>query len=285
MRVQVLHVADCPGTVTLLERLSTLEIKPETVLVRDESEARAVGMAGSPTLLVDGVDPFADGAAPTLACRLYRDGFGVVSGAPSVGQLLAVLREDWSFAGTTARSHRLPEELRARHRLILRAFLDTGRAPDLEWLWQNGITDDDLRRLSTADLVHRDGAGAITVAYPFSGTPTAHRVRLAGGPQVFAMCAIDALGIPRMAGRDGVIESADPVTGEPVRVDVVLGTWRWEPAGTVVTVARSDEGGPVYCCSCPNINFHTVSDGLVGDVLDQRAAVELADRCFGGLLA
>ena len=83
MRVQVLHVADCPGTALLLERLSTVTgVEPETVLVRDEQAARDLGMTGSPTMLVDGVDPFADGAAPALACRLYTDERGAVSGSP-----------------------------------------------------------------------------------------------------------------------------------------------------------------------------------------------------------
>ena len=45
-------------------------------------------MHGSPTLLIDGVDPFAElGQPPGMSCRLYRDDEGRTSGAPSVGQL------------------------------------------------------------------------------------------------------------------------------------------------------------------------------------------------------
>ena len=45
-------------------------------------------MHGSPTILVDGVDPFgAPGAAASLSCRLYRNSEGHADGAPSVGQL------------------------------------------------------------------------------------------------------------------------------------------------------------------------------------------------------
>jgi alkylmercury lyase-like protein len=299
IRVRVLHVADCPGTATLLERLSAIlatrtDIRVERQLIADERDALAFGMTGSPTMLVDGADPFATGAAPSLACRLYRDERGAVSGSPSVAQLLAVLHAGWRFAGTSARSRGLPEELRRTHRSILGEFLATGRAPDLEWLWHNGISEEDLRRLATEDLVQRDDAGAVVVAYPFSGRSTPHRVELAGGPAVSAMCALDALGIPQLAGRDGVVESVDPVTGEPIRVEVAGGIWRWQPAATVVLVARSDAGGPVFCCSCPHINFHTGAGsarsyvdghpGLSGEVLDQRAAVDLADLCFGALL-
>ena len=294
MTIQVLHVADCPGTRVLLARLAALTGAPvESRVIGTEDEAVAFGMTGSPTMLVGGADPFAGGGPPSLACRLYRDERGAVSGSPSVGQLLAVLHADWRFAATFARSRRLPDELRGLHRLILSEFLDTGRAPDLKWLQDRGVADADLLRLSTEDVVQRDDAGGVAVAYPFSGRPTAHRVRLTGGPPVFAMCAIDALGIPRMARRDGVIESVDPTSGAPIRVEAVGGGWRWEPAGTVVLVARSAEGGPTSCCACPHMNFHTGADtarsyvdghGLSGEVLDQPAAVALADLCFGALL-
>src|SRR5215211_4459432 len=54
-----------------------------------------------------------------------------------------------------------------------------------------------LAALTAADMVHTDPAtGMVSVAYPFSGRITLHRVALAGGPTVQAMCALDALGIP-----------------------------------------------------------------------------------------
>lgn len=97
MRVEVLHVADCPNTAALTGRLATLIAARSDVtivhrLIRDEAEAVARGMTGSPTLLLDGADPFAvAGQPPSLSCRLYTDEVGVVSGAPSLTQLRAVL--------------------------------------------------------------------------------------------------------------------------------------------------------------------------------------------------
>ena len=58
------------------------------------------------------------------------------------------------------------------------------------------------------------------MAYPFSGSPTRQQVELAGFPAVWAMCAIDALGVPVMAGRDGRIAAVDPRDGAPVVVSV-----------------------------------------------------------------
>jgi hypothetical protein len=56
-------------------------------VVDDPDEAARRGMHRSPTLLVDGIDPFAEpGQRASVSCRLYRDG-GQAEGAPSVSQL------------------------------------------------------------------------------------------------------------------------------------------------------------------------------------------------------
>lgn len=60
----------------------------------------------------------------------------------------------------------------------------------------------------------RPGEGAIGVAYPFSGRPTPHRVRLGPAAEANAMCAIDALGIPFMVGTSAEIVSLGPLMGE-----------------------------------------------------------------------
>jgi hypothetical protein len=55
-------------------------------------EAEGVGFAGSPTILIDGRDPFRGGAAPGLACRRYSTEAGL-EGAPSVTQIVDALRD------------------------------------------------------------------------------------------------------------------------------------------------------------------------------------------------
>jgi hypothetical protein len=93
MRIQVLHVSDCPGAAVLTERLAQLlagrpDVHLDRQVVTDEAQAVTLGMSGSPTLLVDGVDPFAEpGRSPSMSCRLYRDTDGHVSGEPSAAQL------------------------------------------------------------------------------------------------------------------------------------------------------------------------------------------------------
>ena len=60
-------------------------------LVAGPEEAEETGFHGSPTILVDGTDPFATVDTPiSFACRIYttEEGF---EGAPSVRQLREVL--------------------------------------------------------------------------------------------------------------------------------------------------------------------------------------------------
>ena len=196
----------------------------------------------------------------------------------------------------------LPEPLRGFQRRLLAGFLAHGGPPQpaavADLAVELGLDPDQaLEALAAADLVHRDVAdGTIGVAYPFSGRPTWHQVELAGGPTVSAMCALDALGVPQMARRDARISAADPVSGQPLTVEVHQGTWRWQPASTVVLVATAAGGvcGAVADCCCPHINFHTdprhaqaylqAHPGMTGELLGQADAVATARRIFGGLL-
>ena len=55
-------------------------------------EAEAVGFRGSPTVLVNGRDPFAESDVPGgLSCRVFGTEAGP-AGAPTVEQLVEVLR-------------------------------------------------------------------------------------------------------------------------------------------------------------------------------------------------
>jgi hypothetical protein len=103
MQLTLLTVPDCPNAAAFEERLAAaLAGHPGAVLrrreVADEREAAEAGMHGSPTLLINGADPFAQpGEAPSLSCRLYPDAVGHAGQAPSVQTLrhaLASARHD-----------------------------------------------------------------------------------------------------------------------------------------------------------------------------------------------
>lgn len=96
MRITVLTVPECPNAPLAVERVTAAlagrAAAVELVEVLDQAQATELGMTGSPTVLLDGVDPFAPaGAVPSISCRLYREADGAVSGAPSVAALRAAL--------------------------------------------------------------------------------------------------------------------------------------------------------------------------------------------------
>jgi hypothetical protein len=206
-------------------------------------------------------------------------------------------------AGVRQRQAALPERRRRFHQRLLRAFVTEAGPPDAVVVGRLAAEleldpQTAMAALAAIDLVHADPAtGTVSVAYPFSGRPTSYRVELVGGPAVFAMCAIDALGIPQMLDRDAHISSSDPVGGQPISVEVQHGAWRFVPPSTVVLegrIAAGDAGGAVADCCCPHINFHIdraaadayrqAHPGMTAMLLDQAEAVQGAGRAFGSLL-
>lgn len=93
IEVRVLHVAECPNAPVALERVrDAITGRSDTTLtvveVADEDEAARLGMHGSPTIIVNGTDPFAAHDAPTgMACR-FRPGGDPV---PTVDEIRAAL--------------------------------------------------------------------------------------------------------------------------------------------------------------------------------------------------
>ena len=93
MKVELLYFDGCPNWRTADERLRELAteygFQLGRRLVTTPEEARMAGFRGSPTILIDGRDPFASGDEPfSLSCRVYRTPAGI-AGAPSIDQRLA----------------------------------------------------------------------------------------------------------------------------------------------------------------------------------------------------
>jgi len=94
MEITLQYFDDCPNWRVADRRLREALIglgRPEQPIryqrVEDPEEAEHVSFGGSPTILVDGVDPYADPAGPAgYACRVY-DG----DAAPTVTQLRQAL--------------------------------------------------------------------------------------------------------------------------------------------------------------------------------------------------
>lgn len=99
MRVQLLHIEDCPNTVDAeartrgaLDALGLADIPVESVTIRSDAGAAATRFGGSPSILVDGADLFPTTPTQSLACRVYVTENGY-AGAPTQRQLEEALRE------------------------------------------------------------------------------------------------------------------------------------------------------------------------------------------------
>ncbi|MER5852385.1 hypothetical protein ABT126_36680 [Streptomyces sp. NPDC002012] len=98
MRIEVVVVKECPNEELAAGRLRQAleaagldEADVVTRVVTDQAEAERIGFTGSPTILIDGEDPFAEaGRAQGMTCRLYRTPEGL-DGAPSISQLQQAL--------------------------------------------------------------------------------------------------------------------------------------------------------------------------------------------------
>lgn len=100
MNVELLYFRGCPGSEKALNALEKalhaegLEAEVVETVVEDDRQAREIaGFSGSPTVLIDGRDPFHDGGAKpeTLACRVYPTSEGF-SDHPTPNMLREALR-------------------------------------------------------------------------------------------------------------------------------------------------------------------------------------------------
>ena len=96
MDITLLYFDDCLNWKIADQLLAAIaaqraDLKVTRPLVDTLEEAQRVGFHGSPSILVDGVDGFADpGAGVGLSCRVYRTPDGL-AGAPTLEQLRAAL--------------------------------------------------------------------------------------------------------------------------------------------------------------------------------------------------
>lgn len=95
MKLELPYFDACPNWKVAAERLDAVAASRGLVvahhIVSSPEEAEEAQLRGSPTVLVDGHDPFATGGEPFgLACRVYRTPDGM-AGSPTIEQLEAVI--------------------------------------------------------------------------------------------------------------------------------------------------------------------------------------------------
>ncbi len=108
-------------------------------------------------------------------------------------------------------------EARSVYRAIMDRFIADGGPVGIEEFPAEARAA--VSRLDEKDLILvRDGQ--VKVAYPFSSTPTAFRVVPADGRERYAVCAIDALGVPVLLDQPVMIHSRCHHCREPLELRV-----------------------------------------------------------------
>jgi len=186
------------------------------------------------------------------------------------------------------------------HRAVLATFALTGQPPargELERLARGHGADPGavLAELAESDVLAFAADGQIRAAYPFSPVATPIQVSWAGGPDAYAMCAIDALGMSAMLGRPVTITAAEPGTGRVITVRADGDQARWDPRTTVVFAGSAgDADRPSADRSCSFINFFATAGNarawarrhpeVTGRLLTREAALRSGVAQFGTLL-
>jgi hypothetical protein len=197
-------------------------------------------------------------------------------------------------------AERLSCPARRVHLAVLAAFTATGQPPppaELERLARahGGPRGPVLAELARTDVLAFTADGQIRAAYPFSPAPTAIRVSWPDGPQVHAMCAIDALGMSAMLGRPVTITAAEPGTGRTITVAVDRDRALWKPRTAVVFAGAADgASGPAADRSCGYINFFTTARAarawirhhpeVTGTLMRRDGALKCGIAEFGALI-
>jgi hypothetical protein len=96
--VELLVVPDCPnesGALSVL-RLAFAAVgltaqAVRTTVIASHEQAQELGFVGSPTILINGVDPFGvPGQSPAMACRVYATPAGL-SGVPPLADIVTAV--------------------------------------------------------------------------------------------------------------------------------------------------------------------------------------------------
>ena len=186
------------------------------------------------------------------------------------------------------------------HRAVLATFVRAGQPPsrgELERLARERGADPGavLTELAESDVLAFTADGRIRAAYPFSAVATPIQGSWAGGPDAYAMCAIDALGMSAMLGRPVTITAAEPGTGRVITVRADGDQARWDPRTAMVFAGSSgDADRPSADCACSFINFFATAGNarawarrnpeVTGRLLTQEDALRSGVAQFGTLL-
>ena len=119
--------------------------------------------------------------------------------------------------------------------------------------------------------------------------PTPHRFTVAG-EELYTWCALDTLIFPALLDRPAKVESASPVSGEPVRVNVdpTEGATSVDPPTAVVSLVNPEQITSIRSSFCNQVHYFTSPEDAAGWLAEHPGAevVPVAEACrIGAALA
>jgi hypothetical protein len=182
MKITLQYFDGCPNWKLMEQQLAQALLESQVAeadIVRERvespEEAARLGFRGSPTVLIEGKDPFAsEGDAVGLACRVYRTANGE-DGLPSVEELRAAL-VPMGGLGVGELGELLVDEIRgaAFRRLISIEDLATDLGRSVEEVRRQ------MDELSRVGRVRLDNGGRVAGSGGLSIGPDRHQIELDG---------------------------------------------------------------------------------------------------------
>jgi len=187
--------------------------------VDTDEEAERIGFHGSPTILVDGADPFPAQGVPTgLTCRVYQTTEGP-QGAPTVDELRAAIVDAAVNGGFPCLTGEEREQAIALYRELARGE-PVRAAPGALDRWPG---------------VFRDHDGDVVAFCGLSLREMPHRFEV-DGRTLYTWCAWDPLFIAPILGRPARVTTRCPVTGQTITFDATPdGPRQLSPASAVMS--------------------------------------------------
>lgn len=291
MEVTVLYVPACPNVDRATRRLREALDATGVVATITETEvstptdAARLGMRGSPTILLDGHDPFAEPNDPTsISCRLYDVG-GAVDGAPSVEQIVSALERPGPVVmpRSDVDGELLTSDLGDRAIALATAgfaALWDGRAEHPADLLPGQA--DDAKEL-VSGLVERgrceiDGDGRLVGIHGLTLRTTRHSFDHAGVAH-HTWCAFDSIGIPAALHLDAVAHTDCRACGQTMHVEIASGQPRHaEDAVLWLPAVAGDHLMNAFCatadlyCSSAHLRDRIDTAATPGEIVDLATA-------------